>query len=155
MPRPDELVRDFLAQRRIAVAGVSRDRSQTANVVFRRLQGAGLQVVPINPNAEEVEGVACYPDLRSAPGPIDAVMIVTRPDVALDVVRECGTLGIKRVWMHRSFGAGSVSDAAVRYGQEHGIGVIAGGCPLMYCEPVDIAHRCLRWFVGPRAMPAR
>lgn len=143
-----ELVQDFLAQPRIAVAGVSRDPRQAANAVFQRLRATGHEVVPINPAATEVEGVPCFPDLGSAPGPVGAVMIAARPDQALGIVRECHALGITRVWMHRSFGAGSVSDAAVRYGREHGMRVIDGGCPLMFCGPVDPFHRCMRWFLG-------
>jgi hypothetical protein len=49
--------------------------------------------------------------------------------------------------MHRSFGSGSVSDGAARLGRERGITVIAGGCPMMYCDPVDPAHRCMRWLL--------
>jgi predicted CoA-binding protein len=148
MSRPSELVRDFLAQRRIAVAGVSRDPRQTANFIFRKLRDSGHEVLPVNPRAKEVEGVPCYPDLRSVPAPVDSVMIVTRPEAALEIVRECSALGITRVWMHRSFGTGSVSDAAVRYCREHGIRLIDGSCPAMFCEPVDFPHRCMRWILG-------
>ena len=155
MAATPQSVRDFLAQRRIAVAGVSRDPRQTANVVFRRLRDFGCQVFPVNPSTTEVEGVTCYPDLRSVPPPVEGVMIVTRPEVALDVVQECAALGIPQVWMHRSFGPGSVSDAATRFGRERGIQVIAGGCPLMFCEPVDPFHRCMRWVLGlRRKLPA-
>ena len=143
-----EDIRDFLAQRRIAVAGVSRDPNQVGNHLFRKLEACGYEVFPVNPNATEAEGVRCFPDLRSVPPPVDGVLIVTRPADALAVVRECESLGIRRVWMHRSFGAGSVSAEAVRHGRERGIQVIAGGCPFMYLEPVDPFHRCIRWILG-------
>src|SRR5262245_25164309 len=143
-----ELIDDFLAQRRIAVAGVSRDSGQAANLIFRKLRDSGHEVFPINPRAKEVEGAACYPDLRSAPAPIDGVVILTRPEDALEVVHECAEVGVPRVWMHRGIGVGSVSEAAVAYCRERGIKVIAGGCPMMYCAPVDVAHRCMRWVLG-------
>ena len=142
------LVNDFLAQRRIAVAGVSRDSRQAANLIFRKLRDSGHEVFPINPRAADVEGAACYLDLKSAPAPIDGVMIVTRPEAVLEVVRQCSEIGIPRVWMHRSLGAGSVSEAAVAHCRDRGISVIAGGCPMMFCEPVDFGHRCLRWALG-------
>lgn len=148
MAPASELVRDFLAQRRIAVAGVSRDPQQAANLIFRKLRDSGHEVVAVNPRAAEVEGVACYRDLKSAPGPIDGVVIVTPADAALAIVEECSAIGIPRVWMHRGAGAGSVSDAAVAHCRKSGIRVIAGGCPMMFCEPVDIAHRCMRWVLG-------
>ena len=155
MTTVEESAREFLAQKRLAVAGVSRDPNQTANFIFRKLRDTGIDVVPINPHAREAEGVPCYPDLASAPGPIDGVLIVTRPEAALGIVRECAALGIRRVWMHRSFGAGSASAEAVAFGRERGLAVIDRGCPMMFCEPVDVAHRCMRWLLGLRAKPAR
>lgn len=150
MTRANAAVEDFLAQKRIAVAGVSRSKSEAANAVYRKLRGAGYQVFAVNPNAKEVEGDACYPDLGSVPGGVDGVVIATHPAVSEQVARECAELGISRVWMHRSFGQGSVSDEAVRVCRENGIAVIPGGCPLMFCEPVDFGHRCMRWFLGVR-----
>ena len=139
------LVAEFLSGRRLVVAGVSRDRAQPANAVFRKLHDAGYEVVPVNPNAAEIEGARCHPDVASVPGPVDGVVIVTHPDVSADVVRQCAARGVRRVWLHRSFGAGSVSAAAVRECEASGIACIVGGCPLMYCNPVDIGHRCMRW----------
>jgi predicted CoA-binding protein len=139
-------VGDFLAQRRIAVAGVSRtDSAAPANLVYRKLRDAGYAVTPVNPHAEQVEGDACAPDLASIDGGVDGVVVATPPGEAEKIVQECAALGIRRVWMHRSFGQGSVSDAAVARCHEHGIRVIAGACPMMFCEPVDVPHRCLRW----------
>ena len=51
-----EAADEFLAQRRIAVAGVSRDTKQPANLIYRRLRGAGYETFAVNPNADEVEG---------------------------------------------------------------------------------------------------
>lgn len=139
-------VATFLQGRRIAVAGVSRNASQPANAIFRRLRTAGYEVFPINPKAAEVEGVQCYKDVGSVPAPLDGIMIVTPPDVSIDVVRQSIDAGVRRVWFHRSIGDGSVSAEAIRSCEAAGVECIAGGCPLMFCEPVDIAHRCMRWW---------
>jgi predicted CoA-binding protein len=141
-------VAGFLGGGRIAVAGVSRRPDQTANLVFRKLRDSGVEVVPINPAAAEVEGVACHPDLASIPGRVDGLMVVTPPEAALDLVRQCAARGVRRVWFHRSFGKGSVSEEAVREAGALGIECIVDGCPLMYCAPVDFAHRCMRWWLG-------
>jgi len=140
-----EAVADFLAQKRLAVAGVSRSGNEAANIVYRKLRGAGYQVFPVNPNANAVEGDTCYPDLKSIPGSVTGVVIATHPDVTDHVVRECAETGISRIWMHRSLGSGSVSEAAVSFCREHNITVIPGGCPVMFCGPVDFGHRCMRW----------
>jgi predicted CoA-binding protein len=140
-------VEAFLSGRRVAVAGVSRESAQPANLILRRLRDQGMEVIPVNPAAEELEGATCYPDVRSVPGPLDGVVIVTHPSVAAAVVRECGEKGVPRVWIHRSFGDGSVSREAVEECDRLGIECIEGGCPMMFCEPVDIAHRCMRWWL--------
>ena len=99
-------------------------------------------------SAKELEGDRCYPDLGSISEALDGVVIATHPKATLDVVRECADVGVKRVWMHRSFGQGSVSKGAVDFCRENGIACIDGGCPMMYCPPVDMAHRCMRWVLS-------
>jgi predicted CoA-binding protein len=138
-----EATDDFLAQRRIAVAGVSRDSRQAANAVYRRLRDRGYTVFAVNPNAEELEGDPCYHDLRSIPDGVDAVVVATAPATAEAVAEECAQLGIARVWFHRSFGTGSVSEQAVAYCRERGIHAIPGGCPLMFGETADRGHRLM------------
>ena len=147
MARMPSSVTEFLAGERFAVAGVSRSPAQAANAVYRKLRGLGFEVFPVNPNANEVESARCYPDLFSVPGHIDGVVIVTLPNVSVDLVRQCAPLGIRRAWLHRSFGQGSVSPEAIHECKERGIQCIEGGCPLMYCEPVDLGHRCFRWWL--------
>jgi len=144
-----EAAADFLAQRRIAVAGVSRDAaSHGGNVVYKRLRDRGYQVFAVNPNADTVEGDTCYHDLASIPGGVDAVVVATSPAATGTVVDECVRLGIRRVWMHRSFGGGSVSNDAVARGRAEGLTVIAGACPLMFDPAADFGHRCMRWALG-------
>jgi len=143
-----EAARDFLAQKRIAVVGVSRDTRQPANFNFRKLQQAGHVVFPVNPRASAVEGVACYPDLKAIPGGVDAVLVFTPAAAAASVVRECADLGIRHVWLHRSIGPSSSSDAAVQLGRECGLTVIPGGCPAMFGAPVDFGHKCIRWVLA-------
>jgi len=147
MPTVPQPVVEFLNSRRIAVAGVSRGQG-VGNAVLRKLRDSGYDVVPVNPNATELEGSRCYPDLRSVPGALDAVVFASHPRFAPDMVRQCAERGVRRIWFHRSFGEGSVSEAALRACAEAGISPIVGGCPLMYCEPVDVAHRCMRWWLG-------
>jgi predicted CoA-binding protein len=137
--------RELLSHKRVAVTGVSRTPgSHGSNVVYQRLKERGYDVYPINPNAEEIDGDHCYPDLHAIPGGVEAVVIGTRPERALATVEECEDLGIKDVWMHRSFGGGSVSDDATRYGREHGMTVIDGGCPLMFEPTSDPGHKMIR-----------
>ena len=101
---------------------------------------------PVNPNAEEVEGDKAYASLTAIPGGVEAVVIGTRPERADATMREFDALGIKNVWMHRSFGGGSVSETATRYGRAHGITVIDGGCPCMFGLTADTGHKVMKVF---------
>jgi predicted CoA-binding protein len=145
MPTIKQAAAEFLDNQRIAVTGVSRTpKDHGSNTVFKRLRDRGYDVFAVNPNTDEVEGVPSYPDLRSIPGGVDAVVIATAPDKADDTMRECADLGINSVWMHRSYGLGSVSETATAYGREHGITVIDGGCPLMFEPTADFGHKVMR-----------
>lgn len=155
MPPVPEAVAEFLRGKRLVVAGVSRQPQQAANAIFRKLRDAGYDAIPVNPRSQTVEGVPCFPDLASVPGPVDGVVVATHPGVALDVVRQCADRGVSRVWFHRSFGTGSVSLEAVAECGARGIACIVGGCPLMYCEPVDPFHRCMRWWLRLRGRVPR
>ena len=143
-----EGVGQFLSKKRIAVAGVARDGRAVGNVLCKKFRDAGYEVFPVNPKASEIDGVRCYPDLRSIPGGVEAVMIATHPSVTGQIVRECADLGIRLVWMHRLMGAGSVSREAVEDGRRRGLTVIDGACPMMYVKPVDVGHRCFRWILN-------
>ena len=137
---------EFLSHKKVAVTGVSRTpENHGSNVVYKRLKERGYDVYAVNPNAEEVEGDRCYPDLRSIPDGVEAVVIGTRPERAQATVEECEALGIHDVWMHRAFGAGSVSKEATDYGRAHGMTVIDGGCPCMFEPTADGGHKVLRW----------
>jgi predicted CoA-binding protein len=145
MPRMKEAASEFLAKKRVAVTGVSREADgHGGNVVYQRLRDRGYEVFAVNPNAEEVEGDPCYHDLRSIPGGVEAVVIATRPEHADETMHECAELGIRHVWMHRGPAAGSVSETAADYGRKHGIAVIAGGCPCMFDPTADFGHKAMR-----------
>ena len=149
MPTLKEAAADFLAQRRIAVAGVSRDAKQPANANYRKLRATGHQVFAVNPQATtSLEGDACYPSLRAIPGGVDAALVFTPAAAAAAVVRECAELHIPRVWLHQGLGPGSVSDEAVALARQEGIALIAGACPMMFVPGADPFHRCARVIKG-------
>jgi hypothetical protein len=146
-PRPiKEAAAEFLANKRIAVTGVSRHpQDHGSNNVYKRLRERGYEVFAVNPNADHVEGDDCFHDLKSIPGGVGAVVIGTRPETAESTMRECVELGIRHVWMHRGPGVGSVSKAAAAFGRERGISVIPGGCPLMFEPTSDGGHKAMRF----------
>ena len=146
-----EAAQSFLACRRIAVTGVSREHADHgANNVYKRLRDRGYEVFAVNPNADTVEGDRAYHRLADIPDGIEAVVIGTSPAHTEETVRECNDLGIKQVWMHRGPVPGSVCAEATVFGREHGMTVIDGGCPLMFDPTADVGHKVMR-FVLTRA----
>ncbi len=121
----EELIKEFLNKRNIfAVVGVSKNPEKYGHQVYKDLRDAGYQVYPVTPNAEEILGDKCYPDLKTLPKKPDVVDVVVPPKITEEIVRMCKELGITRVWMQ----PGSESEAAIRFCDENGIHVVHGVC---------------------------
>ena len=155
MAKIDTLVQNFLAQKSIAVVGVSEKRETGCNLAYTKFKDEGYQVYAVNPHLTTFKGDPCYPDLKSIPQKPDAVFILANPSVTEAIVRECVELGIKHVWMHcmlgtkPDLGAGmtSVSSEAVRVCKENGISVIPGACPNQFLK-ADFGHGMMRGLWG-------
>jgi len=134
---------EFLGRERFAVAGVSRDGGAAANYIFKRFKESGREVYAINPNAETVEGERCYASVAELPVEVEAVVVGTHRDQAVDVARQCKAAGVPYVWFHRSIDGGSFTREAAELCSDYGATVIPGGCPMMHLRPVDMGHRCM------------
>lgn len=151
MAKLDELVTDFLAQKRIAVVGVSDKRETGCNLAYSKFKDNGYQVYPVNPRIQTYLGSPCYPDLKSIPDKVDAVFILTNPKVTDEVVDQCLDLGIRHIWMHCMMGTKpglatsmtSVSQRAVEKARLAGIAVIPGSCPNQFLNP-DFGHAMMK-----------
>ena len=151
MSKVDTLVQDFLAQKTIAVVGVSDKRETGCNANYDKFRKAGYTVYPVNPHLPSFKGERCYPTLKSLPATPDAVFILASPRVTEQIVGECVELGVKHVWMHclmgvkPGAGAGmtSVSAQAVEVCRANGIAVIPGSCPNQFLQ-ADFGHAMMR-----------
>lgn len=155
MSKLDNLVQDFLTQKRIAIVGVSDKRETGCNLAYQKFKDAGYQVFPVNPRIASFKGEACYPDLAALPLKPDAVFILANPKVTDQIVQQCVDLGVKHVWMHCMMGTKpglaasmtSVSPTAVDVCKANGIAVIPGSCPNQYLNP-DGGHKFMRGLFG-------
>jgi len=151
MSKIDSMVKDFLAQKKIAVVGVSDKRDTGCNLNYTKFKENGYQVYAVNPRMTQFNGDPCFADLKSIPEKPDAVFILANPKVTDEMVRQCVELGIKHVWMHCMMGtkpglaAGmtSVSREAVELCKANGIAVIPGSCPNQFLKP-DFGHALMR-----------
>ena len=122
-----DIIDEFLALKKLAVGGASRSRSKFGNRVYLDLRSKGYTVYPVNPNAGEVEGDRCYPDLASLPEPVEGLVLVTPPEVSEELIREAARVGIRRVWLQ----PGAESDAVLDLCAAHGIVAVSDECILV------------------------
>jgi len=137
-------VEEFLFQKKIAVVGVSRQKTKFGNAIYKELKQKGYHVFPINPYTTTFEGDACYPDLLSLPEKVDAVIINVPPAQTEKVVREAKQAGINKVWLQQ----GSQSEVAIKFCEENGIDCVSNECILMFAQPSAFIHRAHRWIWG-------
>jgi predicted CoA-binding protein len=134
-------IEDFLAQKRIAMAGVSRDPASFSAKLFEEFVRRGYDMVPVNPGTQDVLGHRCFARVQDIQPPVDAVLLMTSPEATETVARDCAEAGIRRVWMYRAGGKGAVSPAAVAFCQERGMSVVPGQCPFMFWRDAAAFHR--------------
>jgi predicted CoA-binding protein len=134
-------INEFLAQHRLAFVGVSRDPKAFSASVYRSLRDRGYDLLPVNPEADLIEGDHSYRSVADLPDGVDGAIVMVPADGSAGVVQDCVDRGIARVWLHKGVGPSSVSDEAVHMCQEHGVEVVDGACPMMFAEPVGWFHK--------------
>lgn len=135
-------INDFLSQKKLAIIGVSRDTKQFANYVYRFLKTHGYMVYPVNPNAEQVEGDRCFPNVTSLPEMINGALIMLPPEKAMEVLPEIIDIGIKHIWLQQQ----TESPQAIQFCKKYNIDVVYGECIMMFAEPLGFPHQVHRWF---------
>jgi predicted CoA-binding protein len=141
-----QAIDSFLACRRIAVVGVSRDPRDFSRSLFRAFVERGYDAVPVNAAGGEVDGRPSASRVVDLTPPVEAALLLTPPSATGQVVRECAAAGVKKVWMHRGGGAGAVSPEALVFCRERGIEVVDGECPFMFLSGTGWFHGVHRFF---------
>ncbi|MBM3434673.1 MAG: CoA-binding protein [Bacteroidetes bacterium] len=136
-----ETINEFMQQKHIAVAGVSRKKQKFGNVIYTELIKKGHSVYPVNPNIEEFEGQKCYRSIASLPEEVTGIVINTKPEITATLVHEAELKGIKWIWLQQ----GSADKATLREVQSGSPGIIGGQCVLMFADPVKGVHGFHRW----------
>lgn len=130
-------IQNFISKKRIAVVGFSRNKNKFGTTAFSELQKRGFEVFAIHPNETEINGVECYPDLKSVSGKAEAVFISIPPKSVPPVLKEAADAGFKLVWLQQ----GAESEESTGYAKELGLELISGKCILMYAPPVTSFHK--------------
>ena len=122
-----DLVKDFLKQKRFAVVGSFRNESKYAYRILKTLKEKGYEVYPVNPSLGEVDGLTCYPSVKDIPDSVDVVDIVTPPQITEKIVRECKEKGISKVWIQ----PGAENKTIIEFCKDNGIKVVHNLCIMM------------------------
>ena len=136
-----EAIQEFLGQKRLAIVGVSRQPKDFSRALFREFRQRGYEVLPLNPEAREIDGQPCFSRVQDVQPAPDAVLLMTSPGATEKIVHDCAEAGVKRVWMYRAGGKGAVSTEAVEFCKSNGISVVEGECPLMFLPDGAWFHR--------------
>jgi len=139
-----ETIQDFLAQKRIAMIGISRQPKDFSIMLFEEFVRRGYDVVPVNPALPEILGRRCYARVQDVQPPVDAAILMTSPAVTEAVIGDCAEAGIRHVWMYSAGAAGAVSEKAVEFCRSRGMAVVPGECPFMFF-PGNGFHRIHGW----------
>src|SRR4030095_3657012 len=84
----------------VAVVGASSDRRKFGNKAVRAYRAEGYQVIPINPNEPEVEGIPTYRSVLDVPGTIDIATVYVQPEVVLRLLPEFEEKQIAEIWIN-------------------------------------------------------
>jgi predicted CoA-binding protein len=133
-------IEGFLALKRIAVVGVSRNPKEISNTLWQELRQRRYDAVPVNPAATEIDGTRTYASVREIDPPVEGALIMTTAAVAEQVIEDCAQAGINHVWLYGGLGGGATSEATVAAAEGHGLDVVAGHCPYMFLPGTPVFH---------------
>jgi predicted CoA-binding protein len=136
---------DFLALKRIAVVGVSRNPKELSTTLWHELRQRRYEAIPVNPKTDLIDGQRAYARVQDIQPPVEGVLIMTSPGVTETVARDCAAAGVKHVWIHRGIGRGSVSQEAVAFCEANGIDTVVGFCPYMFLPGTPFFHGLHGW----------
>ncbi|NJE85938.1 CoA-binding protein [Thermococcus sp. CX2] len=84
--------------KRIALVGASPNPVKYGNIILRDLTRKGFEILPVNPNYDEIEGLKCYRSVRELPKDVDVIVFVVPPKVGIQVAKEAVEAGFKKLW---------------------------------------------------------
>ncbi|MDX9771812.1 MAG: CoA-binding protein [Bacteroidales bacterium] len=136
----------FLSLGKYAIVGVSRDPKKFGQVMFRDLRKKGMDVVPVNPGADTIDGVKCFRSVSELPREVKGVIFMTPKEATLPVAREVIAHGIKDLWIQQ----GAETKEVISELEKEDINLIHNQCMLMFWKPNGIHsfHRFLKKIFG-------
>jgi predicted CoA-binding protein len=122
-----ELIKEFLNQKRFAVVGATDNPQKYGNQIVKNLKSRGYEVYPVNPRLKEIEGSRCYSTIADIPVKIDVVDFVVPPEVTEKILKQCKELKLDRIWLQ----PGSESEKAIAFCHANNMKVVHSVCVMM------------------------
>jgi uncharacterized protein len=136
-----ESINQFLAPKKIALAGVSRNNKKFGYAIFNELRQKGFDVCPINPKADEIDGVKCYPSVSEIPSGYEKLFIVTPKTDTDNILKQAIDKGIKHIWVQQM----SNTTETAKIAKDAGVDLIYKECIFMFVDPVTSIHKFHRF----------
>ena len=133
-------VQNFLALKRVAVVGVSRNPKDFSYTLWQELRQRRYEAIPVNPGATELDGQPCFASVKAIQPPVEGALIMTPARLTDQIVAECAEVGIKHVWMYGGMAPGAKTKSAIEFCERNGIDVVAGLCPYMFMSGTPAFH---------------
>jgi len=125
-------IQEFLDAKDVAIAGASAKKDNFGRSLMKELSKSGVQVHPVNPGYDEIDGVACVGSVKELPANVESVILAVPPALTEEIVQQCIGTAVKRVWMIKGVGRGAYSEKAHQLCRENDIEVVYGFCPMMF-----------------------
>jgi hypothetical protein len=138
------LIDNFVGSKRIAIVGMSRSGKKFGNMAAKELQSKGYEIFPVHPEAKEIDGMNCYPDLKSLNGKVDGVWISILPKNVSPVLKDAAEIGLKNIWLQQGAWSAEVQQTI----DQLQLQVVSKKCIMMYAPPVKSVHKFHRTIKG-------
>ena len=122
----DDEIRNFLSLKKVAVIGISRSESKAAHFVPKYLSENGFDIIPVNPNSNEILSKKCYKEITEVEGEIDIVDVFRPSEDVLSFVIDAIKKNPKVIWLQE----GIHNEEAENLAREHGIDIVFNRCML-------------------------
>jgi predicted CoA-binding protein len=140
-------IEKFFELKNIAMVGVSRNPKDFSRNLYRDFLNKGYNIIPVNPNLNELDGHTCYSTVSQLPVKIDGVIVMTPLDKTSDIVLEAASTGVHYIWIYDQKGFASLDKETIEMCQKSGITIIAGACPYMFFEDSAWFHKFHGWLL--------
>jgi len=119
-----------------AMAGVSRSSKKFGHQAFLQLRKKGYNILPINPNTDQINGVKCYNSVNELPSSIESILIMTSKADTDAILKQALEKGIANIWVQQF----SETEQTLDIVQNRSENIILKRCIYMFVEPVTGLH---------------